>query len=369
MAAEPVPLSAPDIGEAEIEAVVEVLRSSRLSLGPRLEAFEAAAAATAGVRHAVAVSSGTAGLHAALVALGVGPGDEVITPAFSFVASANAIEHCGARTVLVDVDERRLAADPDAVAAAVTPRTRAVLPVHVFGVAAPMDAYRAIAERRGLRVIEDACEAIGGRLDGRPLGGLGDVGVFAFYPNKQVTTGEGGALVTDDDGLASRLRRLRNHGRDPDDPTGFRELGWNYRLPEIACALGAVQLGRLPRLLERRAAVAARYARLLGGRDDLELPPADTASWFVYVVRVAAERRDEVVAGLTAEGIGCGRYFPPIHLLPHYRARYGHAPGEFPVTEAVAASTVALPFSSRLADHQVDRVAETLLAILDRGTG
>ena len=378
MTAEPqgprIPLSAPDIGEAEIAAVVDVLRGGRLALGPRLTAFERAAAACADARHAVAVSSGTAGLHLAVRALGLGRGDEVITTPLSFIASANAIRYEGARPVFADVDRQTLNLDPERVEAAITPRTRAILVVHLFGRPAPMGALLALAAQHGLAVIEDACEAIGAAIDGRPVGALGDAGVFGFYPNKQITTGEGGVVVTDRAELATRIASLRNHGRPGAGALALdhAELGFNYRLSELQCALGEVQLNRLPAILSRRAEVARAYTRKLAGSPELILPgesEGERVSWFVYVVRLTEHfspaDRDRIAEGLVARGIGCGRYFPPIHLQRAYD-EFGHRAGDFPEAERAAARTLALPFFNRIADEQIDEVVRTLLELVAR---
>jgi perosamine synthetase len=373
---DPIPLSAPDIGEDEIAAVGEVLRSGRLSLGPCLEEFEAAAAKCAGVGFAAAVNSGTSGLHLGLEALGIGAGDEVVTTPFSFVASTHAIVHAGATPVFVDIEPDSLNIDPRRIEAALTPRTRALLPVHVFGRPAQMNAIRDIAAARDLVVIEDACEAIGAEAGGRRAGGLGDVGVFAFYPNKQVTTGEGGVVVSERRELIDRVRALRNQGRNQgrseDDWYEHGAVGWNYRLSELAAALGVVQLSRLEQILTRREAVAHAYRERLSDDPRLELPAPDPSgartSWFVYSIRLRAPlgrtERDRVAAGLAERGIACARYFAPIHLQPAYRERLGLASGDFPVCEAAADRCLALPFFNAITVNQIDRVCETLRGLL-----
>src|ERR1700733_8943479 len=306
-----IPLSAPDITEAEIEAVVAVLRTPRLSLGPVSEQFEAAVATYVSAPHAVAVSSGTAGLHLCCGALGIGEGDEVIVPSFAFIAAANAIRYERATPVFADIDPATLNIDPQRIEAAITPRTRAILVVHNFGVPADISTINEIAEKNGLLVIEDACEALGAEHRGHKAGSMGHVGVFAFYPNKQITTGEGGVVVTADPLLAERIRALRNQGRYPtDDWLQHTELGYNYRISEINCALGLAQMARLEEILLMREAVAAAYEQRLQPFADLVLPslalPAGRISWFVYVVRVRSTRsRDTIVDGLTAAGIGC----------------------------------------------------------------
>ncbi|NIN71532.1 MAG: aminotransferase class I/II-fold pyridoxal phosphate-dependent enzyme [Gemmatimonadetes bacterium] len=367
--AERIPLSRPDIGDAERAAVEEVLASGRLSLGPRLEAFEAELARVAGTEHAVATSSGTGALHLAVRAMGLAPGDEVVTTPFSFIASANCLLFEGVKPVFVDVEEDTLNIDPELVRGAVGKRTRAILGVDVFGHPADWDALRAIADEFDLQLIEDSAEALGSRYRGRRAGSLGDVGVFGFYPNKQITTGEGGALVTDDDALARLCSSLRNHGResDGDEWVEHKRLGYNYRLSELACALGLVQLERLEAMAERRARVAAWYDERLADVDELHGPALREdvdLNWFVYVVRLsgryARHDRDHVLAELRRRGIGCRNYFPPIHLQPVYRERYGHGPGDFPVSEAAAERTIALPFFSGMSEAQVDEVVEQL---------
>lgn len=366
-----IPLSAPDITEAEIEAVTAVLRTSRLSLGPQLEAFEQAMAQYIGVPHAVGVSSGTAGLHLAMRALSIGEGDEVIVPSFTFIAAANAIRYERATPVFVDIEPTTLNLDPAKVEAAITPRTRAILAVHTFGVPAAMRAILSIAERHRLLVIEDACEAIGAELDGFRVGGFGDAAVFAFYPNKQITTGEGGMVVTRNEALAQRMRALRNQGRyESDDWFQHSELGYNYRLSEIHCALGVAQLRRIESILAARAAVARGYHERLQG-EPLVLPPLELphsrVSWFVYVVRLrpdfGQQHRDAVLQSLAAQGIGCARYFAPIHMQPCYAA-WNDAP--LPVTEAEAARSLALPFFNALTAEQLDRVCEAVACELCR---
>jgi dTDP-4-amino-4,6-dideoxygalactose transaminase len=372
-------MSGCDLSAAERAAVLEVLDSGTLALGPRLARFEEAFAAHVGTRHAVGVSSGTAALHLCMLAAGVGDDDPVITSPFSFVASANCILYVRGRPVFVDIDPVTLTLDPERVADAVRTlprRPKALLPVHVFGQAADMDPLLALARRHELAVIEDACEAVGAEYRGRPAGTLGDAGVFAFYPNKQMTTGEGGMIVTDRPEWDALFRSLRNQGRDVFDGwLSHTRLGYNYRLDELSAAVGLVQVERLPELLARRAQVAAWYQVRLADVAGLTLPAraawTTRMSWFVFVVRVAAGLdRDRVIRALEARGIPARPYFPPIHLQPFYRSQFGFKPGDFPVAEAAGATCLALPFAGTLREDQVDAVcgalAEVMRAELDQ---
>jgi perosamine synthetase len=370
---ETIPLSSPDIAEREIELVNQVLRTSHLSMGPMVERFEAAVADFVGARHAAAVSSGTAGLHLAMVAAGLGPGDEVITTPFSFVASANCALYVGATPVFVDIDPLTLNLDPDLVETAITERTRALLPVHVFGQPCAMDRLMEVAREHDLIVVEDACEAVGAEFRGQPVGTFGACGVFAFYPNKQMTTGEGGMLVTDDDGWAALFRSLRNQGRD-DNGAWLKHvrLGYNYRLDELSAALGVAQMERIEELLARRERVAGWYTERLNELDGVQVPwiaPQVTRmSWFVYVVRLAPELdRSQIMARLAERGVPARPYFTPLHLQPLYRERFGFHEGDFPVAERAARSTLALPFSGRMGEAQVDIVCQTLKDVLGQG--
>lgn len=367
-----IPLSAPDVTEAEVEAVSAVLRTSQLSLGPKLEEFEQAAARYIGTSHAVAVSSGTSGLHLCVRALGISPGDEVIVPSFTFIAVANAARYEGATPVFVDVDPRTLNLDPAKIEQAITPRTRAIVVVHTFGCPAALAEILEIAARHRLSVIEDACEAFGAEYDGRRVGSFGDAGVFGFYPNKQITAGEGGMIVTNDPRIAVLARKLRNQGRGAaGEWLEHEELGYNYRIAEPSCALGIEQLKRIEAILERRAAVAREYQRRLESHPDLELPPVALArrriSWFVYVVRLRGPRapaqRDEVLAAMASRGIACGRYFAPIHLQPAYRTQ-PHRCMDLTHTEAIAPRTLALPFFNRITDEQIEEVCRTLHEVI-----
>jgi perosamine synthetase len=352
--------------------VTQVLRSDVLAMGTFAPRFEVGIAALAGRREGIACSSGTAGLHMGVRALEIGEGDEIITTPFSFVASANCALYERAVPRFVDIEEDSLGIDPSRVEDAATSRTRAVLPVHVFGRPCRIGEITAIARGRGWSVIEDACEGLGSSVGGRPLGSFGDVAVFAFYPNKQITTGEGGMVVTDDHALADTMRSLRNQGRDSDG-TWLRHLrlGYNYRLDELSAAVGVAQLERLSELRAGRARVVAAYERALGGIDWVTVPRAgagESVDWFVYVVRLHPEiDRDGLIDRLAERGVPSRPYFAPIHLQPFYRATFGFKPGDFPVTERVAASTLALPFSSRLTEDEVGYVAETLAEIVDRG--
>lgn len=369
-----IPLSAPDITDNEIEAVTRILRTPHLSLGPELHAFEEAFAKYHGVTDAVAVSSGTAGLHLALLTLGIGPGGEVIAPSFTFIAVANAVMQAGATPVFAEIDPVTLNLDPAAVERAITPHTRAIVVVHTFGVPAQMDALMALARRHGLEVIEDACEAIGARFgdtgQARLAGTFGDLAVFGFYPNKQMTTGEGGAVLARDAAHAARLRSLRNQGRRPDaDWLDHAETGYNYRLSDLACALGRVQLSRLDEMLDLRRRAAARYNALLSQIPSLELPPLElpqrTISWFVYVVRLPlTANRDRVQKVLQERGIATGRYFPPIHLQPGFRKAFQGATVSLPLSESIASRTLALPFFNRIELSQQATVASALAEAL-----
>jgi perosamine synthetase len=364
---EPIPLARPWLGATEEAAVINVLRSGQLSLGPRLADFEQRFAARVGTPYASAVSSGTAGLHLALRAVGVAEGDEVVTSPFSFVASANAVIYERARPVFADIDPVTLTLDPDAAAAAVTERTRALLPVHIFGWPAELEPLEAL----GMPIVEDACEALGALYpDGRAVGSRGHPAVFAFYPNKQMTTGEGGIVTLGDAGLKEQIDSERNQGRAPDmDWLDHDRLGFNYRLSDIACALGIAQLARLDELLAARANVASQYREALGGIEGLELPCPDAGGvvrgWFVFTVLLPpGVDRDATIEALRERGIASKPYLPAIHLMSFYRERFGHRPGEFPVCEDVAARSVALPFFPQLREEQIARVARSLAAVL-----
>jgi perosamine synthetase len=365
-------LSGPWIDERDEELVLEVLRSGRLSLGPAGPRFEELLARTLGARHAAAVSSGTAGLHLCMRLAGVGAGDEVITSPYSFVASANCAIYEGATPVFADVDPRTFNLDPAAVEAAVTPRTRAVVAVDIFGYPCELDALRAICDRHGLALVEDACEALGARYKGRLLGSHGHPAVFAFYPNKQITTGEGGAVTTASFSEHELLVSLRNQGRlETSSWLQHGRLGFNYRLDDLSAALGVGQLEKLDRILAKRREVAASYDELLAGVE-VETPLADDAdhvrSWFVYVVKLpAALDRDLVMAALAADGVASAPYLPSIHLQSYMRERFGFAEGLCPVIEDASARTLALPFHARLAREDQERVVAALRSAIQAG--
>jgi perosamine synthetase len=366
----PIPLAKPEVGPREEELLLEVLRSGRLSLGPMGERFERAFADWLGVEDAVAVSSGTSGLHLGVRALGWSAGDEVLTSPFSFVASANCLLYEGVRPVFCDVDPVTLNIDPAAAAAAICERTAGILPIHIFGYSAAMSELEALAGRHDLGLLEDACEALGALdADGRKVGTRGNLATFAFYANKQMTTGEGGMLVPGDAAIAARLRSERNQGRGAD--MGWLDhggLGFNYRLSDIAAALGVAQIEKLGEMLSARERVAAMYAERLAGVEGVETPiPArdrELRSWFIYVVRLAEDvDRDTTIARLAERGIASKAYLPCIHLFPHLR-ELGWREGQFPVAEAASAHSLALPFFPALSEGQVDRVCQELATAL-----
>jgi perosamine synthetase len=371
-----IPMSGPDITEAEILAVTDVLRSGTLSIGRELEHFETAMARYLGAAHCIGVNSGTSALHLAVIAAGIGAGDCAITTPFSFVASANCLLYEGARPVFVDVDPATGNISPSLVAAKADELTKsggvkALLPVHTFGQPADMDALNAVARTHGLHVIEDACEAIGAEYNGRQAGTLGDVAAFAFYPNKQMTTGEGGMLVTQRADWDALFRSLRNQGRDVFDAwLNHSRLGYNYRLDEMSAALGVTQLARLDDLLARRARVAGWYTSRLAAHQDLVAPPqivtsTTRMSWFVYVVRLASEvDRERLMGELLERGIPSRPYFSPIHLQKFYRERFGYKPGDFPVAEDLGRRSLALPFSSVMTEEQVDYVCRHVVELV-----
>ena len=369
---EPIPLARPNITQAEIEAVSAVLRTPHLSLGPKLGEFESAFARYCGTHEAIACSSGTAALCLLMQAMNIGPGNEVVTTPFSFVASANCILSVGAKPVFADIDPDTWNVDPRLTEQAITSNTRALLPVDVFGTMAQMEPIQAIAERNQLAVIEDACEALGSRYQGKPAGSLGRAGVVGFYPNKQLTTGEGGMIVTDDALLASLCHSIRNQGRDADSGwLAHQRLGYNYRLSDINCALGLVQLGRMDEIINQRNCVYALYRERLADESRIRLQrvsPGTEVSWFVFVVRLSDEYspadRDRILRTLSDRGIGCSNYFAPIHLQPFYVERFHYRAGDFPVCEALAERTVALPFHHELTEADVDRVCRELSCLL-----
>ena len=365
-------LSAPWLDEREEELAIEVMRSGRLSLGPTIDRFEELVAELVGAPHAAAVSSGTAGLHLLCVTAGVGPGDEVITSPYSFVASANCAIYEGATPVFADIDPRTLNLEPIAVEAAITPRTRAVVAVDIYGYPCELEELKAVCDRHGLALIDDSCEALGARYKGDPVGSHGVPAAFAFYPNKQMTTGEGGVVTTHSEDEWRLLKSLRNQGRaDGGGWLDHARLGFNYRIDDIRAAIGIGQLEKLGRILAARSVVASRYGELLSGVEGLELPLADDAdhqrSWFVYVVALPERTdREAVIASLEERGVQTARYLPCIHLQSYMRERYGFREGLCPVAEGLSARTLALPFHARLDESDQEHVVGALREALRR---
>ena len=380
-------MSSPDITDAEREAVAEVLQSPNLSMGSRIQKFEAAFQDYFDIRHAIGVSSGTAGLHLCVRAAGIDQGDLVITTPFSFVASSNVILFERAIPIFVDIDPISGNIDPQLVAKAVKdlfeggaaqdkwyPRRgaenakqlKAILPVDIFGQPADMDPICKIAEEYGLKVIEDSCEALGAEYKGRKAGTLGDFGAFAFYPNKQMTTGEGAVIITDDDQAADMMRALRNQGRSSGDTwLQHTHLGYNYRLDEMSAALGEVQASRLDSMIDKRTRVASWYSERLARIPGIEVPTVTTnttrMSWFVYVIRFSKELdRDDIAQKLGKLGVPARPYFIPIHQQPYMVTRFGYQAGDFPITEDLGKRSLAIPFSSVMTEEQVDYVYQSI---------
>jgi perosamine synthetase len=366
---ESIPLARPVLGDRECELVEQVLRSGRLSLGPMVQRFEQGWAERIGVRHAVATSSGTGALHLCIHDLGLGDGDEVITSSFSFVASANVALYPGAKPVFAEVDEHTFNMDPAAVEAAITPRTKALIIVDIFGYPAEIPTLIEIAHKHDLAIVEDACQAIDADYDGQKLGSFGHPATFGFYANKQMTTAEGGVILTDDDGLASRLRSYANQGRSDDGQwLQHSRLGFNYRLSDVHSAIGVAQLERFDDLQAGRARAAGWYQERVAEIDGVSpmYEGPQRRSWFVFAPRLDQDiDRNSVMARLESVGIAAKPYLPCIHLQPFYREDYGHSPGELPVTERISASTISLPFFAERTEAQVDTVCGELARAID----
>ncbi|UCE99716.1 MAG: DegT/DnrJ/EryC1/StrS family aminotransferase [Planctomycetota bacterium] len=367
-------LSRPDITEKEVEAVCAVLRSPNLSLGPKLTEFERDFANYIGRKRAVGVNSGTSGLFLCMLALGIGPGDEVITTPFTFIASATSIMMAGAKPVFVDIDPVSLNINPAKIESQITPNTKAILPVEVFGNPAGIDKVCEIAQKHNLLVIEDSCEALSSELDGKKVGTFGTMSVFAFYPNKQITTGEGGMILTDDDRLADMCVSLRNQGRGKSGGwLDHERLGYNFRISDINCALGIVQLSRIDEIQAKRKQVAKWYQEILADDERLIIPTEPDGfdvNWFVFVVRLAdgftQKQRNIILKQMKNEGIQVSNYFSPVHLQPFMAEKFGYSEGDFPIAESVAGRTIALPFYNNLSIDKVEIVCRTLKEILDK---
>ncbi len=377
-----VPLSRPYLGREEIEAVTEVLKTPFLSLGPKHREFEEIFASYLGMKHAIAVSSGTAGLHLCVRALGISEGDLVITTPFSFISSSNVILYERAIPLFFDIDEKTLNLNPEPVSDYLKKKTErkrdgtlidretgrriaGIILVHIFGHPVDMEPFMEIREKYGIPIIEDACEAIGAEYKGKKVGTFGDLAVFAFYPNKQITTGEGGIVVTNDDKLADLVSSMRNQGRDMSGKWLYHvRLGYNYRMDEMSAALGIAQMRKLDEILEKRQKVAETYNKLLKDAEGVIPPyvaPWAKMSWFVYVAKLEnGIDRDRVIEYLDMEGVDARPYFPPIHLQPFYREMFGYKEGDFPVTEEVSKRTLALPFYTGLETRDIERVVKTL---------
>lgn len=349
----------PYLDESDAKAVYDVVKSGRLSEGPKVEEFEKRFAEYCAVKHAIAVFNGTVALHLCLAAIGIGPGDEVIVPSFSFISTANVALYQNAKPVFCDIRPDTYNLDQDKIEAKVTPKTKAVMPVHYGGQTAEMDQIMEIAEKYDLAVIEDAAEAHGSTYKGKKAGSIGDAGCFSFYPNKNMTTGEGGIITTDNDDLAERLRMMKSHGQDR--RYHHIVLGYNYRMTELQAALGIVQMSRLEKSIEARGEVAQRYAERLSSIPEVVTPflnPGNRHTYMLYTIRVP--RRDQVQAYLERTGIETRIAFPPIHLQPLYRNLYGYAGGELPVTEDAANSVLSIPIYYGLEESKQDYVVNHL---------
>lgn len=368
-----VPLSSPDIVEKDIEAVVGVMKTRYLSIGPKVVEFEKRMSSFAGKKYAVAVNSGSSALHLIIRGMGVGEGDVVITTPFSFIASSNCILFERGRPLFVDIEEDTLNLDADKVEEKLErmsgeelERVKALLVVDAFGQPADWDRFRQIGKKYNLKLIEDSAEALGAEYKGKRAGSLGEVGVFAFYPNKQITTGEGGVLVTDNEELVRLARSMRNQGRgESGEWLDHERLGYNFRMDELSAALGCSQMERIEEILEKRAKVAGMYGEKLAEVEEVQVPyiapHVSRMSWFVYVIRLERGiERDKVIKYLNEEGVQCKPYFTPIHLQPFYRKMFGYKEGDFPITEDVAGRTIALPFFNNLQEEQIDYVVEKL---------
>ena len=367
------PMAKPYLGREEERAVVQVLRSGTLSLGPKLAGFEKEFAKFIGTRYACAVDNGTAALHLILLSLGIRKGDEVITSPFSFVSSANAVLYHGAKPVFADVDPVTFNIDPKEIEKKITKKTKAILPVHIFGQSADMDPIMKLAKKHKLFVVEDACESVAARYKGRHVGTEGHAAAFSFYPNKQMTTGEGGVVVTNDQKIQELCRSLRNQGRAENMQwLAHERLGFNYRMDELSAAVGLAQLAKLPRIIQKRRQIAGWYDQFLAPieKKRLVLRPEvagyNTHSWFLYVARVNPEiNRDKVISELAKIGVSSKPYLPSIHLFDFYRERFGFKPGDFPVSEGVSRASLALPFYIGLKKSDVADICRKLAEVLE----
>lgn len=369
------PIAKPYIGEAEEKAVLEVLRSGILSIGPKIEEFERKFAELLGASHACAVSSGTAGLHLALIASGIKEGDEVITSPFSFIASANAILYVGAKPIFADVDPLTFNIDPKEIEKKITSKTKAILPVHIFGQSCDMHPIMELAHRHNFCVVEDACESILAEHKGQRAGTFGNAGVFAFYPNKQITTGEGGVIITNDKKIDALCRSLRNHGRAENMQwLDHERLGYNYRMNEMSAALGVIQLTKLPKVVREHERLAGWYAEELKKYKNIisapEVSPDNIHSWFVYVARIKDPKvnRDLVIKKMAEIGISTKPYLPSIHLFGFYRNKFGFKEGDFPVSESISRSSIALPFYLGLEKPDIEYICQKLAEMLKNNT-
>ena len=368
-----VPLSNPDIIDKDIEAVLGVMKTRFLSIGPKVVEFEKRMSEYAGVKYAVAVNSGTSALHLIIRGMGIKEGDKVLTTPFSFISSSNCILFEKATPLFVDIEDKTLNIDLEKVKEKLESlsldelkKIKAMIVVDVFGQPADWDGFKEIGEKYNIRLIEDSAEALGVEYKGKKAGSLGEVGVFAFYSNKQITTGEGGILVTDDEELARLARSMRSQGKGESGEWLVHErLGYNYRMDEISSALGCSQMERIEEILNKRARVAEMYGEKLAEVKGVQIPYiapyVSKMSWFVYVIRLGRGiDRDRVIRFLREGGIGCKPYFTPIHLQPFYSEMFGYKEGDFPVTEDVAGRTTALPFFNNLKEEQIDYVVKKL---------
>jgi perosamine synthetase len=361
-------LSSPDITDIEINEVLEVLKSRHLSQGPKIEQFEKIFSEYIGCKYAIAVNSGTSALHLVVRGLGLKEGDEVITTPFSFVASSNCLLMEKVNPIFVDIDEKTYNINPDLIEKKINEKTKAILVVHVFGYPADMDKINKIAKKHNLFVIEDACEALGAESGHKRVGNSSTASVFAFYPNKQITTGEGGIILTNNDELARLCKSMRNQGRnDFGEWLKYERLGFNYRLDEMSAALGIGQMKRVKEILQKREDIANLYMQKLKNIKGVFLPYLSSEvkkSWFVFTIQVNPEIRDKLMKSLQEQGISCRNYFPPIHLEPFYRELFNYNAGDFPITEKISKKNIALPFYNQLTEEEIDYIVEQLKKLI-----